>query len=70
LTKGNFPTTGSEEMAMMISENPRIGFIGFGAVAYYMSKGLKGAGIKQIKVVDLPTCNVLLSSENVTLIVL
>jgi 3-hydroxyisobutyrate dehydrogenase-like beta-hydroxyacid dehydrogenase len=41
----------------MISENPRIGFIGFGAVAYYMSKGLKGAGIKQIKVVDLPTCN-------------
>jgi len=42
---------------MMISENPRIGFIGFGEVAYYFSKGLKGAGIKEIKAVDQPTCN-------------
>jgi len=38
----------------MIAENPRIGFIGFGEVAYYLSKGLKGAGIKQIKAVDRP----------------
>ncbi|MBT9143829.1 MAG: hypothetical protein DDT29_02241 [Dehalococcoidia bacterium] len=38
----------------MISENPKIGFIGFGEVAYYLSKGLKGAGIKQIKAVDQP----------------
>lgn len=41
----------------MISKNPRIGFIGFGEVAYYIAKGLKGAGIKQIKAVDQPTCN-------------
>jgi len=32
----------------MISRNPKIGFIGFGEVAYYFSKGLKEAGVKQI----------------------
>ncbi len=28
--------------------NPKIGFIGFGEVSYYMAKGLKEAGIKEI----------------------
>ena len=36
----------------MISKNPRIGFIGFGEVAYYFSKGLKEAGIKRIVTYD------------------
>ena len=32
----------------MTSNNPLIGFIGFGEVAYHLSKGLKKEGIKQI----------------------
>ena len=36
----------------MISKNPKIGFIGFGEVAYYFSKGLKEAGIKRIVTYD------------------
>lgn len=32
----------------VISKNPKIGFIGFGEVAYYFSKGLKEDGIRQI----------------------
>jgi 3-hydroxyisobutyrate dehydrogenase-like beta-hydroxyacid dehydrogenase len=32
----------------MLSRNPKIGFIGFGEVAYYFSKGLKEDGIKEI----------------------
>ncbi len=32
----------------MISENPKIGFIGFGEVAYHLSKGLKEEDIEQI----------------------
>lgn len=32
----------------MISQNPRIGFIGFGEVTYYVSKGLKESGVKHI----------------------
>lgn len=31
-----------------MQENPKIGFIGFGEVGYYISKGLKSAGIRQI----------------------
>jgi len=55
--KANYPAMVSEEAAIMISENPRIGFIGFGEVAYHVSKGLKGAGIKQIKALDQQACN-------------
>ena len=36
----------------MISENPKIGFIGFGEVAYYFSMGLKEAGIERIVTYD------------------
>src|SRR5690349_15310275 len=32
----------------MLSPNPRIGFIGFGEVAYHMSKGLRHAGVAYI----------------------
>lgn len=32
----------------MISQNPKIGFIGFGEVTYYVSKGLKESGVKHI----------------------
>jgi 3-hydroxyisobutyrate dehydrogenase-like beta-hydroxyacid dehydrogenase len=32
----------------LISPNPRIGFIGFGEVTYYVSKGLKESGVKRI----------------------
>ena len=36
----------------MISKNPRIGFIGFGEVAYHFSKGLKEDGIREILAYD------------------
>jgi 3-hydroxyisobutyrate dehydrogenase-like beta-hydroxyacid dehydrogenase len=36
----------------MISENPRIGFIGFGEVGYHFSKGLKEDGIREILAYD------------------
>jgi len=36
----------------MISKNPRIGFIGFGEVAYHFSKGLKEDGIREIVAYD------------------
>jgi 3-hydroxyisobutyrate dehydrogenase-like beta-hydroxyacid dehydrogenase len=36
----------------MISKNPRIGFIGFGEVAYHFSKGLKEDGIREISAYD------------------
>ncbi len=36
----------------MISKNPRIGFIGFGEVAYHFSKGLKEDGIQEIFAFD------------------
>lgn len=36
----------------MIRDNPRIGFIGFGEVAYHFSKGLKEDGIRQISAYD------------------
>lgn len=36
----------------MIGDNPRIGFIGFGEVAYHFSKGLKEDGIRQISAYD------------------
>jgi len=36
----------------MIYENPRIGFIGFGEVAYHFSKGLKEDGIREILAYD------------------
>jgi 3-hydroxyisobutyrate dehydrogenase-like beta-hydroxyacid dehydrogenase len=36
----------------MISKNPRIGFIGFGEVAYHFSKGLKEEGIQEIFAYD------------------
>jgi len=36
----------------MISKSPRIGFIGFGEVAYHFSKGLKEDGIREILAYD------------------
>ena len=36
----------------MISKNPRIGFIGYGEVAYHFSKGLKEDGIREIYAYD------------------
>jgi 3-hydroxyisobutyrate dehydrogenase-like beta-hydroxyacid dehydrogenase len=36
----------------MISKTPRIGFIGFGEVAYHFSKGLKEDGIREIVAYD------------------
>jgi len=36
----------------MTSKNPRIGFIGFGEVAYHFSKGLKEDGIQEIFAYD------------------
>jgi 3-hydroxyisobutyrate dehydrogenase-like beta-hydroxyacid dehydrogenase len=36
----------------MISKNPRIGFVGFGEVAYHFSKGLKEDGIEEIFAFD------------------
>lgn len=36
----------------MISKSPRIGFIGYGEVAYHFSKGLKGDGIREILAYD------------------
>ncbi len=36
----------------MLPKNPKIGFIGFGEVAYFFSLGLKEAGIKQIAAYD------------------
>jgi 3-hydroxyisobutyrate dehydrogenase-like beta-hydroxyacid dehydrogenase len=36
----------------MISKNPRIGFIGFGEVAYHFSEGLKEDGIQEILAYD------------------
>ena len=36
----------------MTSKNPRIGFIGFGEVAYHFSKGLKEEGIQEIFAYD------------------
>lgn len=36
----------------MISKNPRIGFIGFGEVAYHFSRGLKEDGIREILAYD------------------
>jgi len=36
----------------MIFKNPRIGFIGFGEVAYHFSKGLKRDGIREISAYD------------------
>ena len=36
----------------MLSKNPKVGFIGFGEVAYFFSLGLKAAGIKQIVAYD------------------
>jgi 3-hydroxyisobutyrate dehydrogenase-like beta-hydroxyacid dehydrogenase len=36
----------------MTSKNPRIGFIGFGEVAYHFSKGLKEDGIREIFAFD------------------
>ena len=32
----------------MISVNPKIGFIGFGEVAYHLSRGLKEEGVEQV----------------------
>jgi len=36
----------------MIPKSPRIGFIGFGEVAYHFSKGLKADGIREILAYD------------------
>ena len=36
----------------MISKTPRIGFIGFGEVAYHFSRGLKEDGIREILAYD------------------
>jgi hypothetical protein len=36
----------------MISKSPRIGFVGFGEVAYHFSKGLKEDGIREILAYD------------------
>jgi hypothetical protein len=33
----------------MTSKNPRIGFIGFGEVAYHFSKGFKREGIQEVR---------------------
>ena len=38
----------SNKEEKMLSKNPKIGFIGFGEVAYYFSKGLKEDGIQEI----------------------
>ena len=38
---------------MTSSENPKVGFVGFGEAGYYIAKGLLSAGISKIRAFDL-----------------
>jgi 3-hydroxyisobutyrate dehydrogenase-like beta-hydroxyacid dehydrogenase len=48
----NQVSSGKGERGYMIVDRPRIGFVGFGEVAYHFSKGLKDDGIREILAYD------------------